>query len=67
MGKKTSLSFVFFVLRGERCENKKKNYFYTVRGVMGCQTVKGEERKIKSQGKGREGRGEDSKMILSYG
>ena len=37
---------------------------------MGCQTIRGEEMKMKSRGDGRrgrggEGRGEDSKMILS--
>ena len=59
--KKTSFSFVFYVLRGERCENGKKKCFYSVRGVMGCQRVRGGEGKMKSPGKGRE---EDGKMLL---
>ena len=56
--KKASFSFVFAMSRGERCENRKKNYI--VRGVMGCQTVRRWEGKMKSRG---EGRGEDTKML----
>ena len=52
--KKASFSFVFIVLRGERCENgKKKNE--DGRGVIGCQIVRRGEGKMKSQDEGRGG------------
>ena len=37
-GKKVYFSFVFTVSRGERCENGEKKCFYSVMGVMVCQT-----------------------------
>ena len=55
--KKAFFSFVFAVLRGERCENRKKKNAFTVRGVIGYQIVRGKERKMKSQGEGRGGEG----------
>ena len=42
-----------------------KKMFCSVKGVMGSQTVRGDERKMESQreGRGGKGRGEDNKII----
>ena len=62
VGKK--LAFPSSLLRREVKDVKmgKKKCFYNVRGVMGCQTVRRGDRKMKSQG---EGRGEDVRVKLS--